>query len=65
MMGLKSREDFLAPFFAVCCDEPVAGMPGQIIFYHGRDRARIPPPCRLCRVPMLSPLAGLKGYENA
>ena len=65
MMGLKSRDDFLPPFFAVCCDEPVAGMPGQIIFYHGRDRARIISRCRLCRFIMLYPLAGLKGYENA
>lgn len=38
MMGLKSRDDFLAPFFAVCCDEPVAETSGLNIFmYYSSD----------------------------
>lgn len=56
---------FWPPFLLLCNDEPVAGMPGQNIFYHGRDRARIISRCRFCRFIMLYPLAGLKGYENA
>ena len=64
MMGLKSRDDFLAPFFAVCCDEPVAGMPGQNIFYHGRDRARIISRSPFSPFIMLYRFAGLKGHEH-